>query len=82
MATGPLGSMAYAALPPNICGKTIYLSGCAEFRYLQQGRLLEDETRCLEQFIIYAQSHSGVTFMRKDEIALFTLEPLTLREGI
>jgi peptidoglycan/xylan/chitin deacetylase (PgdA/CDA1 family) len=37
----------------------------------------------LEEFIIYAQSHSGVTFMRKDEIARFALEsPLTVREGI
>jgi peptidoglycan/xylan/chitin deacetylase (PgdA/CDA1 family) len=39
--------------------------------------------RVLEEFIIYAQSHSGVTFMRKDEIARFALEsPLTVREGI
>ena len=39
--------------------------------------------RVLEEFIIYAQSHSGVTFMRKDEIAHFALEsPLTVREGI
>jgi peptidoglycan/xylan/chitin deacetylase (PgdA/CDA1 family) len=39
--------------------------------------------RVLEEFIIYAQSHSGVTFMRKDEIARFALvSPLTVREGI
>jgi len=37
----------------------------------------------LEQFIIYAQSHPGVAFMRKDEIARFALEsPLTVREAI
>jgi hypothetical protein len=37
----------------------------------------------LEDFIIYAQSHPGVVFMRKDEIARFALEsPLTVREGI
>jgi peptidoglycan/xylan/chitin deacetylase (PgdA/CDA1 family) len=37
----------------------------------------------LEQFITYAQSHPGVAFMRKDEIARFALEsPGTLREGI
>src|SRR6202163_2383692 len=36
--------------------------------------------RVLEQFIIYAQSHPGVAFMRKDEIARFALEsPLTVR---
>jgi len=36
----------------------------------------------LEQFITYAQSHPGVAFMRKDEIARFALEsPLTVREG-
>jgi peptidoglycan/xylan/chitin deacetylase (PgdA/CDA1 family) len=39
--------------------------------------------KVLEEFIIYAQSHSGVTFMRKDEIARFALDsPLTVREGI
>lgn len=39
--------------------------------------------KVLEEFIIYAQSHPGVAFMRKDEIARFALEsPLTLREGI
>jgi peptidoglycan/xylan/chitin deacetylase (PgdA/CDA1 family) len=39
--------------------------------------------RVLEQFITYAQSHPGVAFMRKDEIARFALEsPLTVREGI
>jgi len=38
--------------------------------------------RC-EEFIIYAQSHPGVAFMRKDEIGRFALEsPLTVREGI
>jgi peptidoglycan/xylan/chitin deacetylase (PgdA/CDA1 family) len=39
--------------------------------------------RMLEEFIIYAQSHSGVTFMRKYEIARFALEgPFTVRKGI
>jgi peptidoglycan/xylan/chitin deacetylase (PgdA/CDA1 family) len=39
--------------------------------------------KVLEEFIIYAQSHPGVVFMRKDEIARFALEsPLTVREGI
>jgi hypothetical protein len=39
--------------------------------------------RILEQFMVYAQSHPGVAFMRKDEIARFTLEnPMSLREGI
>jgi len=39
--------------------------------------------RVLEQFITYAQSHTGVAFMRKDEIAHFALKsPLTMREGI
>ncbi|MDT7816711.1 MAG: hypothetical protein QOJ51_238 [Acidobacteriaceae bacterium] len=39
--------------------------------------------KVLEEFIIYAQSHPGVAFMRKDEIAHFALEsPLTVREGI
>jgi hypothetical protein len=39
--------------------------------------------RVLEEFSIYAQSHSGVIFMRKYEIARFALEsPLTVREGI
>ena len=39
--------------------------------------------RVLEQFIIYAQSHPGVAFMRKDEIARFALASrLTAREGI
>ena len=39
--------------------------------------------KVLEQFIIYAQSHPGVAFMRKDEIARFALEsPRTVREGI
>jgi len=39
--------------------------------------------KVLEQFIVYAQSHPGVAFMRKDEIARFALEsPLTVREGI
>jgi peptidoglycan/xylan/chitin deacetylase (PgdA/CDA1 family) len=38
--------------------------------------------KVLEQFITYAQSHPGVAFMRKDEIARFALEsPLTVREG-
>jgi peptidoglycan/xylan/chitin deacetylase (PgdA/CDA1 family) len=39
--------------------------------------------KVLEQFIVYAQSHPGVAFMRKDEIARFALESsLTVREGI
>ena len=39
--------------------------------------------KVLEEFIAYAQSHPGVAFMRKDEIARFALEsPLTVREGI
>jgi peptidoglycan/xylan/chitin deacetylase (PgdA/CDA1 family) len=39
--------------------------------------------KVLEDFIIYAQSHPGVAFMRKDEIARFALaSPLTVREGI
>src|SRR5438876_6164194 len=39
--------------------------------------------KVLEQFIVYAQSHPGVAFMRKGEIARFALEsPLTVREGI
>jgi hypothetical protein len=34
-------------------------------------------------FIVYAQSHPGVVFMRKDEIPRFALaSPLTVREGI
>jgi peptidoglycan/xylan/chitin deacetylase (PgdA/CDA1 family) len=39
--------------------------------------------KVLELFIAYAQSHSGVAFKRKDEIARYALEsPLTVREGI
>ncbi len=39
--------------------------------------------KVLEEFIVYAQSHPGVAFMRKDAIARFALEsPLTVREGI
>ena len=39
--------------------------------------------KVLEEFIIYAQSHPGVAFMRKDEIARFALtSPQTIREGI
>ena len=39
--------------------------------------------KVLDQFIIYAQSHSGVVFMRKDEIARFALSsPQTIREAI
>jgi peptidoglycan/xylan/chitin deacetylase (PgdA/CDA1 family) len=39
--------------------------------------------KVLEDFIIYAQKHPGVAFLRKDEIARFALSsPLTLREGI
>lgn len=37
--------------------------------------------RVIEDFIVYAQKHSGVVFLRKDEIARFALEsPLTVRE--
>src|SRR5258705_7626776 len=40
-------------------------------------------SKVLEEFIVYAQSHPGVAFMRKDAIARFALEsPLTVREGI
>lgn len=39
--------------------------------------------KVLEQFIAYTQSHPGVAFMRKDEIARYALEsPLTVREEI
>ena len=39
--------------------------------------------KVLEEFIIYAQSHPGVAFMRRDEIARFAPQsPLTVREGI
>jgi peptidoglycan/xylan/chitin deacetylase (PgdA/CDA1 family) len=39
--------------------------------------------KVLDDFIVYAQSHPGVVFMRKDEIARFALaSPLTVREGI
>ncbi len=39
--------------------------------------------KVLEEFIVYAQSHPGVAFMRKDAIARFALEStLTVREGI
>jgi hypothetical protein len=38
--------------------------------------------KVLDDFIVYAQSHSGVVFMRKDEIARFALaSPLTVREA-
>src|SRR5260370_19224516 len=40
-------------------------------------------TKVLEEFIVYAQNHSGVVFTRKDEIARFALSsPQTIREGI
>jgi hypothetical protein len=36
----------------------------------------------IEDFIIYAQRHAGVIFLRKDEIAKFALNsPMTIREG-
>ena len=39
--------------------------------------------RVLEDFIQYAQSHPGVTFMRKVDIATFAItSPRTVREGI
>lgn len=38
-------------------------------------------TRVLEEFIAYAQSHPGVVFMKKEEIARFALSsPSTIRE--
>jgi peptidoglycan/xylan/chitin deacetylase (PgdA/CDA1 family) len=38
--------------------------------------------KVLEEFIIYAQSHPGAVFVRKDEIARFALASLlTVREG-
>jgi peptidoglycan/xylan/chitin deacetylase (PgdA/CDA1 family) len=38
--------------------------------------------RVIEDFIVYAQRHPGVVFMRKDEIAKFALaSPLTIRES-
>jgi hypothetical protein len=38
--------------------------------------------RVEEDFIVYAQKHAGVVFMRKDEIAKFALaSPMTIREG-
>jgi peptidoglycan/xylan/chitin deacetylase (PgdA/CDA1 family) len=38
--------------------------------------------RVLEDFIVYAQKHPGVVFLRKDEIAKYALaSPLTIREG-
>jgi hypothetical protein len=40
-------------------------------------------TKTLEDFIAYAKRQPGVVFMRKDEIARFTLEsPLSIREEI
>jgi len=40
-------------------------------------------TKVLEDFIAYAQSHPGVVFRRKDEVARFALRSLqTIREGI
>jgi hypothetical protein len=40
-------------------------------------------TGVIEEFIQYAQSHSGVVFMRKDDIARFALSnPQTIRENI
>ena len=40
-------------------------------------------TKTHEEFITYAQSHPGVVFMRKDEIARFALSsPQTIREAI
>ncbi len=39
--------------------------------------------KVLEEFIVYAQNHPGVVFMRKDEIARFALSSSqTIREGI
>ena len=38
--------------------------------------------KVLEEFITYAQTHPGVVFMRKDEIARFALnDPTIVREG-
>lgn len=37
--------------------------------------------KVVEDFIVYAQKHPGVMFLRKDEIATFAMEsPLTIRE--
>jgi hypothetical protein len=48
--------------------------------YLITGRA--SRTKVMDEFIAYAQSHPGVVFMRKDEIARFALaSPLTIREG-
>ena len=39
-------------------------------------------TQVLEDFIVYAQKHPGVVFLKKDQIARFALDsPATLREG-
>ena len=39
-------------------------------------------TQVMDEFIVYAQRHPGVVFMRKDEIARFALSsPTTIREG-
>lgn len=39
--------------------------------------------KVLEDFIVYAQRHPGVVFMKKDEIARFALaSPRTIREGV
>jgi peptidoglycan/xylan/chitin deacetylase (PgdA/CDA1 family) len=41
------------------------------------------QSKVLEDFIIYAQKHPGVAFLRKDEIARFALgSSMTVREGI
>jgi peptidoglycan/xylan/chitin deacetylase (PgdA/CDA1 family) len=38
--------------------------------------------KVLEDFIVYAQRHAGVVFMKKDEIARFAMNsPVTIREG-
>jgi hypothetical protein len=63
----------------------LFFAALAGFRVSADDRIAGRPSRAtvLEQFIIYAQSHPGVAFMRKNEIARFALEsPLTVREGI
>jgi hypothetical protein len=63
------------------CGEAQSLPDKKRGQYRKAGR--PSRAKVLEEFIIYAQSHPGVAFMRKDEIARFALEgPLTMREGI
>jgi hypothetical protein len=44
---------------------------------------LEAKFTAFGEFIVYAQNHPGVVFLRKDEIAHFALSsPQTIREAI